>query len=123
MAAEQEVFGVVTTGAESDLNTSTRVARSMAGPWGMSERIGPVSLLPRDGAPRMATVSDELLDTVDEEVRRISDESATPRAAASCARTATSSTRPLSSCSRTRHSTSRRSRPAASRPVSDPLQV
>jgi cell division protease FtsH len=74
MAAEQEVFGVVTTGAESDLNTSTRVGRSMAGPWGMSERIGPVSLLPRDGEPRMATVSDELLDTVDEEVRRISDE-------------------------------------------------
>ena len=74
MAAEQEVFGVVTTGAESDLETSTRIARAMAGRWGMSERIGPVSVLPRDGEPRTAGVSDGMLDTVDEEVRRISDE-------------------------------------------------
>jgi cell division protease FtsH len=74
MAAEQEVFGVVTTGAESDLETSTRIARSMAGRWGMSERIGPVSLLPRDAEPRTAGVSDGMLDAVDEEVRRISDE-------------------------------------------------
>jgi len=74
MAAEQEVFGVVTTGAESDLETSTRIARSMAGRWSMSERIGPVSLLPRDAEPRSAGVSDGMLDAVDEEVRRISDE-------------------------------------------------
>ena len=74
MAAEQEVFGVVTTGAESDLETSTRIARAMAGRWGMSERIGPVSVLPRDGEPHSAGVSDQLLDKVDEEVRRISDE-------------------------------------------------
>ena len=74
MAAEQEVFGVVTTGAESDLETSTRIARSMAGRWGMSERIGPVSVLPRDTEPRSTGVSDDLLDTVDEEVRRISEE-------------------------------------------------
>jgi cell division protease FtsH len=74
MAAEQEVFGVVTTGAESDLETSTRIARAMAGRWGMSERIGPVSVLPRDGEPRSAGVSDQLLDKVDEEARRISEE-------------------------------------------------
>ena len=74
MAAEQEVFGVVTTGAESDLETSTRIARAMAGRWGMSERIGPVSVLPRDGEPRSAGVSDQLLDKIDEEARRISEE-------------------------------------------------
>jgi len=74
MAAEQEVFGVVTTGAENDLENSTRIARSMVGRWGMSDRIGPVSVLPRDADPRMAGVSDEMLDTVDAEVRRISDE-------------------------------------------------
>jgi cell division protease FtsH len=74
MAAEEEVFGVVTTGAESDLEASTRIARSMAGRWGMSQRIGPVSVLPQDADPRMAGVSDAMLDTVDDEVRRISDE-------------------------------------------------
>jgi cell division protease FtsH len=40
----------------------------------MSERIGPVTVLPQDGDPRMAGVSDALLDTLDEEVRRIIDE-------------------------------------------------
>jgi len=73
MAAEQEVFGVTTTGAESDLENSTNIARSMVGRWGMSERIGPVSVLPADGDPR-AIASDAMLDAVDEEVRRITDE-------------------------------------------------
>jgi cell division protease FtsH len=74
MAAEQEVFNVVTTGAESDLEMVTRIARSMVGRWGMSERIGTLSVLPADGDPRMAGISDGLLDAVDEEVRRITDE-------------------------------------------------
>jgi len=74
MAAEQVVFGVVTTGAESDLETSTGIARAMVGRFGMSDRIGPVSVLPREGDPRMLGVSDALLDAVDEEVRRITDE-------------------------------------------------
>jgi cell division protease FtsH len=74
MAAEQEVFDIVTTGAESDLETVTRIARSMVGRWGMSERIGTLSVLPAEGDPRMAGVSDGLLDAVDEEVRRITDE-------------------------------------------------
>jgi cell division protease FtsH len=74
MAAEEEVFCVVTTGSESDLENATRIARSMAGRWGMSERIGPVSVLPADVEPRMAGVSDEMLHTVDAEVRRISAE-------------------------------------------------
>jgi cell division protease FtsH len=75
MAAEQEVFGVITSGAESDLEGVTRIARSMVGRWGMSERIGPLSVLPLDGGdPRMAGVSDVLLNAVDDEVRRITDE-------------------------------------------------
>jgi len=74
MAAEQEVFDVITTGAESDLEGATRIARSMVGRWGMSERIGPVSVLPVDGDPRMAGISDGMLDAVDEEVHRISQE-------------------------------------------------
>jgi cell division protease FtsH len=74
MAAEQEVFNIVTTGAENDLEMVTRIARSMVGRWGMSERIGTLSVLPAEGDPRMAGVSDGLLDAVDEEVRRITDE-------------------------------------------------
>src|SRR5262245_56211228 len=73
-AAEQEVFDVVTTGAEADLETVTRVARAMVGRWGMSERIGSVSVLPAEGDPRLAGISDAMLGAVDEEVRRIVDE-------------------------------------------------
>jgi cell division protease FtsH len=73
-AAEQEVFDVVTTGAEADLETVTRVARAMVGRWGMSERVGSVSVLPADGDPRMAGISEAMLAAVDEEVRRIVDE-------------------------------------------------
>jgi cell division protease FtsH len=74
MAAEQEVFGIVTTGAESDLETVTRIARSMVGRWGMSERIGPLSVLPPEGDPRLAGISNGLLDAIDDEVRRITEE-------------------------------------------------
>jgi cell division protease FtsH len=64
----------VTTGSENDLEMVTRIARSMVGRWGMSDRIGRLSVLPADGDPRMAGISDGLLDAVDEEVRRITDE-------------------------------------------------
>jgi len=74
MAAEELVFGVVSTGAESDLQTCTGIARSMVGRWGMSERLGRVSVLPPEGDPRMAGVSEATLDTVDAEVRRLVDE-------------------------------------------------
>ena len=74
MAAEEVVFGVVTTGAESDLQTCTAIARSMVGRWGMSPRIGPVSVFPPEGDPRMLGVSEGMLDLVAEEVRRLIDE-------------------------------------------------
>jgi len=71
MAAEQVVFGVVTTGAESDLQMCTNIARSMVGRWGMSEAIGPVSVFPAEGDPRMMGVAETTLDAVDHEVRRL----------------------------------------------------
>jgi cell division protease FtsH len=74
MAAEEEVFNVITTGAENDLEVVTRIARSMVGRWGMSDRVGRLSVLPSEGDPRMAGISDATLDAVDEEVRRITDE-------------------------------------------------
>ena len=49
-AAEQLVFGDITTGAESDLEQATRIARQMVGRWGMSDAIGPVSVLPAPAA-------------------------------------------------------------------------
>ena len=39
-AAEQLVYGVVTTGAESDLRTVTAIARQMVMRWGMSPKVG-----------------------------------------------------------------------------------
>jgi cell division protease FtsH len=74
MAAEREVFDVVTNGAESDLEMVTRIARSMVGRWGMSDRVGTLSVLPSEGDPRMAGISENLLNVVDEEVRRLVDD-------------------------------------------------
>ena len=68
------VRGVTSTGPESDLQTCTSIARSMVGRWGMSERIGPVSVFPPEGDPRMQGVSEGMLDAVGEEVRRLVDE-------------------------------------------------
>ena len=79
-AAEELVFGEVTTGAESDLEQVTRMARMMVGRWGMSEAIGPVSVLPGPqdetllfpGSP--GQVSERTRQLVDDEVRRIVEE-------------------------------------------------
>jgi cell division protease FtsH len=51
----------------------------MVGRWGMSDRIGPVAVIPRDGSgpllPGVAEVSPETQKLVDDEVRRIVDDS------------------------------------------------
>ncbi|HUP71416.1 MAG TPA: ATP-dependent zinc metalloprotease FtsH [Acidimicrobiales bacterium] len=73
-AAERLVYGLVTTGAENDLEQCTRIARSMVGRWGMSDRIGQVSVLPEEGDPRQYAVAPATLDAVDAEVRRLIDE-------------------------------------------------
>ncbi|WP_345409317.1 hypothetical protein [Nonomuraea salmonea] len=72
MAAEQVVFGVITTGAENDLEQVTMIARGMVGRWGMSEKVGPLTILPNDGQQPQA--SPVTLAMVDEEARRIVDE-------------------------------------------------
>ncbi len=77
-AAEQVVFGTVTTGAESDLEQVTNIARQMVGRWGMSDAIGPVAVLPRAGEsmmfPGVEPASAETRAVVDNEVRRIVEE-------------------------------------------------
>jgi cell division protease FtsH len=74
-AAEEVVFGTMTTGAENDLVQVTHIARSMVGKWGMSDAIGPVAVIDdnRDpfGRSDVSPATQELIDT---EVRRIVDE-------------------------------------------------
>src|SRR5947208_3274237 len=43
--AEEVVYGKITTGAESDLEQLTDIARQMVGRWGMSDKIAPSTLL------------------------------------------------------------------------------
>jgi len=78
-AAEELVYGEVTTGAESDIQQLTLIARQMVGRWGMSTAIGPVAVLPSaDRGPLLPgadETSEQTQRLVDEEVRRIVDES------------------------------------------------
>lgn len=77
-AAEALVYDDVTTGAESDLEQVTAIARQMVGRWGMSDTVGPVSVLPREyqgawlGLDPSAP-SEQTRKLVDDEVRRIVD--------------------------------------------------
>ena len=77
-AAEQVVYDEVTTGAESDIQNLTQVARGMVGRWGMSEAIGPLAVTDgrADGAllPGAATPAPETQKLVDDETRRIVEE-------------------------------------------------
>src|SRR5215218_4054142 len=73
--AEEIVFGQISTGAESDIEQLTGLARQMAGRRGMSDALGPISVIPRDGSvpffPGAAEVSPETQRLLDDEVRRI----------------------------------------------------
>ncbi len=79
-AAEQLIYGDQTTGAESDLEQATRLARQMVGRWGMSGEIGPVSVLPGPGdEPTLFPggvdgISEHTREQVDAEVRRLMQE-------------------------------------------------
>jgi cell division protease FtsH len=80
-AAELLIYGDLTTGAESDLEQATRIARMMAGRWGMSDAVGPVSVLPGPNDeptlfPGVAQPSERTRELVDGEARRILDECA-----------------------------------------------
>nr|WTB33948.1 ATP-dependent zinc metalloprotease FtsH [Streptomyces sp. NBC_00830] len=75
MAAEHVVYGVVTTGSESDLEQVTSLARGMVGRWGMSERVGRLTAIPGDAQQAYGlSAAPATLDAVDHEMRRIVDE-------------------------------------------------
>jgi cell division protease FtsH len=73
--AEEIVFGEISTGAESDIEQLTGLARQMVGRWGMTDALGPVSVIPRDAVgpflPGAAEASPETQRILDDEVRRI----------------------------------------------------
>jgi cell division protease FtsH len=73
--AEEVVYGSITTGAESDIQQLTAIARQMVGRWGMSEAVGPIAVLPADGEgpflPGVGATSESTQCLVDEEVRKL----------------------------------------------------
>ncbi|MHB8693926.1 MAG: ATP-dependent zinc metalloprotease FtsH [Solirubrobacteraceae bacterium] len=75
--AEEIVYESITTGAESDIEHVTAIARQMIGRWGMSETIGFVTVLPADGRGPFITGAGETSEAtqrvVDEEVRELID--------------------------------------------------
>jgi cell division protease FtsH len=77
-AAEKIVFDDITTGAESDIQNLTQVARGMVGRWGMSDAIGPIAVTAgrQDGPllPGSSPTSEPTQELIDQEVRRIVDD-------------------------------------------------
>ncbi len=77
-ACEDVVFGEITTGAVDDLSKATNYAQKMVMEYGMSERIGPLSLkkdetevfLGRD-IVKQHHYSNETANSIDEEIKRI----------------------------------------------------
>jgi cell division protease FtsH len=82
-AAEEIAYGTKTTGAESDIEQATGLARRMVTRWGMSERLGLVQLAPREnpylGGPNgyggAKPFSEETAEAIDAEVLKIIGES------------------------------------------------
>ena len=74
--AEEIVFGEVSTGAQNDLEKATQIARAMVAEYGMSEKVGPLSLGRDD--PNMfwqqPKISGETAQMIDAETRRLLDE-------------------------------------------------
>jgi len=80
--AEELIFGAdgVTTGAQSDIEYATDMARSMVTKWGLSERLGPQTYSEDQGevflgrsVTQHKQVSDVTAHVIDEEVRRVID--------------------------------------------------
>ncbi len=79
--AELAVFEEMNTGAASDIERATEIARRMVREWGMSEKLGPVQYASRDGevflgkeVGRPSDFSERIQEEIDGEVRRILDD-------------------------------------------------
>ncbi len=76
--AEELVFGVLSTGANNDLQGATELSRKMVREWGMSDRVGPMAwgshsqvFLGEDLMSTAREYSDDTARVIDEEVERI----------------------------------------------------
>jgi cell division protease FtsH len=73
--SEEIIYGTISTGAESDIQQLTQIAREMVGRWGMSAAIGPITVLPSDNQgpllPGASETSPETHRLIDEEVHRV----------------------------------------------------
>ncbi|HKZ05985.1 MAG TPA: ATP-dependent zinc metalloprotease FtsH [Methylomirabilota bacterium] len=80
-AAEEVVYGEVSTGAHNDLERSTEMARLMVMQYGMSEKLGPLTFgggqqalfLKGAGLPAERDFGEDTARTIDEETRTIVD--------------------------------------------------
>lgn len=79
--SEQLVFGELTTGANSDLDRATEIARAMVCEFGMSETLGPLTLGKRHGNPFLGrdimderNYSEDIAKSIDKEIRSIIEE-------------------------------------------------
>lgn len=73
-AAEEIIFGKVSTGAQNDLQRITQLAYAMVTVYGMNERVGNVSFYdPQNDNPFNKPYSDDTAKVIDEEVRKIID--------------------------------------------------
>ncbi len=75
--AEETVYGTITTGAESDIERVTAIARQMVGRWGMSDAIGFVTVIPAEARGPFITGASETSEAtqqvIDEQVRQLID--------------------------------------------------
>ena len=79
-AAEEIVFGEVTTGASNDIERATELAQRMVCQYGMSERFGPLSLGRAEpgsqigrGGFEQKPLSDDMAREIDQEIRLLID--------------------------------------------------
>jgi len=80
--AEEIIFGAdaVTTGASSDIERATEIARNMVTRWGLSSELGPLAYSEEEGevflgrsSSKQNPMSGETIKTIDAEIRKIID--------------------------------------------------
>jgi cell division protease FtsH len=79
--AEEMFCDDISSGAQSDIQQATRIAKQMVLTWGMSQRLGPISYEPDSGfndayyvLPGEKEYSEKTAETIDSEIKLITDE-------------------------------------------------